>query len=117
MYEKYYTPEQRQALAEHAAQLGEAGMQQAQQEWASLYDQVRVEMEKGTDPTSEPVLKLARRATELIAAFTGGDPGTERSLNRMYEQEGPSAASRGMIDPALWDYFGRAMQVVRSKPK
>ena len=115
MIEKYYTEAQLRALEERRRQLGEDGMQQAQQEWQDLYAQARAEMERGTDPTSEPVVRLARRALELIRAFTGGDAGTERSLNTMYRQEGPEAASRGTIDRAVWDYFGRAMDAARKE--
>lgn len=113
MYEKYYTPEQLQALGERAQRMGEDEMRKVEKEWEDLYAQVRAEMERGTDPTSEPVLRLARRALELIQAFTGGDAGIERSLNTMYHQEGPVAASRGMVDQATWDYFGRAMAAAR----
>ena len=113
MIDKYYTPEQLRALDARREALGEEGMLQAQQDWEALYAEVRAEMEKGTDPTSEPVLRLARRAHELIRAFTGDDAGIERSLGTMYRQEGPEAASRGMIDRALWDYFGRAMAAAK----
>jgi DNA-binding transcriptional MerR regulator len=115
MYEKYYTPEQMKQLEERREQLGDAAIQKGQQDWADLYAQVRVEMEKGTDPTSEPVLRLARQAHALIRGFTGGDPGIEKSLRTMYEQEGPRAASRGMIDPAVAAYFAPAMEAARKE--
>lgn len=79
----------------------------------------RSETVNGTDPSSESVQALARRwrlaqsATPqepLIAEFTGGDPGVERSLSQMYQQEGAEVASRGAVDSAVMEYMSKAMQ-------
>jgi hypothetical protein len=87
MIEKYYTPEQLEQLKARKEQVGEERIWQVQEEWPKLHAEVRAEMEKGTDPTSEPVKALARRWLALINEFTGGDPGIEQSLRRMYQQE------------------------------
>jgi MerR family transcriptional regulator, thiopeptide resistance regulator len=108
MFEKYYTPEQLETLKQRRELLGEDQIQQAQADWQTLIEQARVEMAQGTDPTSEPVKALARRSLELIQAFTGGDPGIEQSLNRMYQQEQPEVVSHGAIDAAVMEYLGRA---------
>jgi MerR family transcriptional regulator, thiopeptide resistance regulator len=108
MLEKYYTPEQLETLNQRRELLGEEQMRQGQTDWQDLIEQIRAEMEKGTDPASEPVKALARRSLELIQAFTGGDPGIEQSLNQMYQQEQPEIASRGAIDAAMWEYMDRA---------
>jgi MerR family transcriptional regulator, thiopeptide resistance regulator len=108
MLEKYYTPEQLESLKQRQELLGEEQIRQAQVDWQNLFEQVRAEMAKGTDPTSEPVKALARRSIELIQAFTGGNPEIEQSLNRMYQQEQPEVASRGMVDAAMMDYLARA---------
>lgn len=50
-------------------------------------EQVRAEMEAGTDPADERVQALARRWMELVEMFTGGDPGIRRSLNNLWQQE------------------------------
>ncbi|MBF2016646.1 MAG: MerR family transcriptional regulator [Rivularia sp. T60_A2020_040] len=73
------------------------------------FSQARAEMEKGTDPTSESVQNIAKRWQELIAEFTGGNPGIEQSLNTMYQQEKVETASRGIGDRPLWEYMGRAI--------
>ena len=109
MFEKYYTPEQAETLQKRAELLGEEGMRQGQAQWQELIEQVRAEKEKGTDPTSESVQTLARRWRELIEQFTGGDPGIEQSLNRMYQQERPEVASRGAVDSDLFEYMGKAI--------
>jgi hypothetical protein len=42
---------------------------------------------EGTDPADEVVQRLVRKSQELIAEFTGGDPGIHASLCRMYAVE------------------------------
>ncbi|HAA27511.1 MAG TPA: MerR family transcriptional regulator [Cyanobacteria bacterium UBA8553] len=117
MFEKYYTPEQAETLQKRAELLGEEGMRQGQAQWQELIEQVRAQKEKGTDPTSESVQALARRWQELIEQFTGGDPGIEQSLNRMYQQEGPEVASRGAVDSDLFEYMGKAIAQLKGSYK
>ena len=112
MLEKYYTPEQLESLRQRQELLGEEQIKQVQADWQDLFEQVRAEMAKETDPTSEPVKALARRSIELIQAFAGGDPGIEQSLNRMYQQEQSEVVSRGMVDTAVMEYLGRARAVL-----
>ncbi len=85
--EKYYTPEQLEELEQRRRALGEERIRQGEAEWAELIEQVRTEMEKGTDPADERVQLLARRWMELVNEFTGGDPGIERSVSTMWQQE------------------------------
>ena len=86
-FEKYYTKEQLDALAERGAQVGEERIREVEAEWPRLMAEVQAEMDKGTDPRSEVVQALARRWMALVEEFTGGDPGIERSLRTMYESE------------------------------
>src|SRR5690606_5243171 len=95
---------------QRAEQLGPEGMEQAQNDWQELIAAVRREMDQGTDPTDERVLALARKWNGLIEAFTGGNPGIEQSLNRLWKEQGETLSSQygqGM-DPALGEYIGRA---------
>jgi DNA-binding transcriptional MerR regulator len=108
MLENYYTPEQLETLKQRQELLGEEQISQVQADWQDLFEQVRAEMAKGTEPTSEPAQVLARRSIELIQAFTGGDPGIEQSLNQMYQQEQPEVVSRGAVDAAVMQYLGKA---------
>jgi DNA-binding transcriptional MerR regulator len=87
MIEKYYTPEQLKELQERGRQLGEDKVREGEAAWAELLDQIRAHMAQGTDPASEPVRELARRRSELVRAFTGGNPEIEKSLQRMWTQE------------------------------
>ncbi|HEY7311493.1 MAG TPA: MerR family transcriptional regulator [Gemmataceae bacterium] len=87
MLDKYYTPEQLERIKERGQQVGEERIRQVQEEWPKLHAEVQAEMAKGSDPASEPVQALARRWMGLVNEFTGGDPGIENSLRKMYEQE------------------------------
>ncbi|MDY7012925.1 MAG: MerR family transcriptional regulator, partial [Cyanobacteriota bacterium] len=107
--ENYYTPEQLDALQARGQTLGEERIRQAEAEWQDLIARARAAMQEGIDPTSESVQVLARRWSELIREFTGGDAGIERSLQRMYQQEGAEVASQGAIDSAAIAYMSRAM--------
>ncbi|MDQ3855169.1 MAG: MerR family transcriptional regulator [Chloroflexota bacterium] len=85
--ERYYTPEQLEELDARRRELGAEGMRRAEQEWAELIENVRTEMQKGTDPSDERVQGYARRWMELVRSFTGGNPGIEKALNQMWHQE------------------------------
>jgi DNA-binding transcriptional MerR regulator len=84
---KYYTPEQLEYLERRRNEVGEERIRESQAEWAQLMEQVHAEMEAGTDPSDERVQALASRWMGLIKEFTGGDPGIERSLGYMWQQE------------------------------
>lgn len=105
--ERYYTPEQIREIKERGAKLGEAHIREVEAEWPRLIAQVREEMAKGTDPGSDRVRALAKRWGELVREFTGGNPGIEQALRRMYEQE-ESVRERTGIDRAMAEYIGRA---------
>jgi hypothetical protein len=87
MYEKYYTPEQLEELNARAATIGEERIRQSQVDWQTLMDEVRAEMERGTDPADPRVQALAARWKALIEEFTGGNPGIAQSLGRMWKEE------------------------------
>ncbi len=116
MLGKYYTTEQMEQLKERGHVLGEERIHQAEAEWKELFEQYRVEMEKGTDPASEPVQALARKSQSLIQEFTGGDPGIEKSLSRMYKEEGAQGvmSQRGFhLDQSVVDYMSKAMAALK----
>jgi DNA-binding transcriptional MerR regulator len=108
--EKYYTPEQLTQLEERRNELGDDAIRSAEQEWADLIAKAEEHMAKGTDPAAPEVQAIAKRWQELIEAFTGGDPGIRASLQKMYEEEGPEKASRGMVNPELMAYIARAQK-------
>jgi hypothetical protein len=103
-----YTPEQQADLARRREELGPDGMEGVQRDWAELIAAMDAERQAGTDPADPRVQELARRWSELVEAFTGGDPGIRASLGRMYEEQGPEQASRGMVSAELAAYVAEA---------
>jgi hypothetical protein len=115
--EKYYTPEQLEKLKKRRETLGDETIRSAEAEWQVLFKKYETEMKKGIDPSAEPVQKLAKRSWELIAAFTGGDTGIEKSLGKIYNREGAPnvlAQHRIQLNPHVWEFMGRAMLAYRN---
>jgi MerR family transcriptional regulator, thiopeptide resistance regulator len=105
MVEKYYTPEQLQQLEQRRNEFGEEKIKQVEQEWQEIYAKLAELRTRGVDPGAPEAQALGRRAAELIEMFTGGDEGIRASLQRMYEQEGPEKASRGMGSREDFEYM------------
>lgn len=114
MFEKHFTPEQLQEINARGQQIGPERIGEVEAEWPRLIAQVRTEMEKGTDPASAAVQDLARRWKELLREFTGGNPGIQQGLNRMYAEE-PEVQSRTGIDPAIMEYIGKAFAAAQAQ--
>jgi MerR family transcriptional regulator, thiopeptide resistance regulator len=108
MFEKYYTPEQLEALKQRRESLGEERIHVVENEWEKLIAQARASMEKGADPSSDSVQAIARRWRELIDEFKGRNSEIEQSLNRMYQLEGVETASRGMGDTSEVGIYGES---------
>jgi DNA-binding transcriptional MerR regulator len=81
---KYYSEEAKQKIAERAATIPLEVVEQGQREWATLIREVETAVSEGVDPRSEQAAGLATRWSELIRAFTGGDPEIQDGLNKMY---------------------------------
>lgn len=116
MIENYYTPEQTEYLKKRAELVGAERIQQVQAEWPVLIAEVRAAMEKGTDPASPEVQALAVRWMGLINEFTGGDPGIERSVGRLWKEQGDNLVAQhgSQYDPrGLSEYIGQAIAVVK----
>jgi MerR family transcriptional regulator, thiopeptide resistance regulator len=109
MSESYYSTEQQEQLAERRRALGREGMAAAERDWAELIAAVRAERADGTDPADPRMQALAARWRALIEQFTGGDEGIRQSLQRMYQEQGPQAASHGTVDAELMQYVGEAL--------
>lgn len=108
MFEKYYTKEQLEALQRRAAELGDAHIREVEAEWPRLIANVRREMQCGTDPRDPRMQALARRWSELVNEFTGGDPEITQSLKNVYQNE-PGIASERSLDASVFDYVRRAL--------
>ena len=114
---QYYTEEQRTELELRRKALGEQAVRHGEEQWRELIEEVRAEMQKGTDPTSKPVQLLAQRYRKLIEAFTGGNKGIEQSLSKMYQQEPDIASDHGFTyDPKMFEYLGKALKAANESP-
>jgi DNA-binding transcriptional MerR regulator len=116
MIESYYTPEQMEYLQKRREQVGDDRILQVQKEWSELIAQVRAAMQKGTVPSDPAVLKLARRWTGLINEFTGGDQGIERSVGRLWKDQGDNLIARHGTEydsRDVFEYIGQAIAVVK----
>jgi DNA-binding transcriptional MerR regulator len=113
MRERYYTPEQLQQLEQRRQSLGEDKIREVEAEWGEIFATLRAELDQGTDPADPKLRPIGERSRELLLMFTGGDPGIEASLKRMYETEGPQKASRGMADPEVFEYLAKVRAAAR----
>lgn len=91
MFDKYYTKQQLETLAQRREMFGEETLREVQEEWPRLIAAVRAEMER-----------------ELIEMFTGGDAGIEQSLRNFYRGEPQFAAQQG-LDSGIGDYVQKAL--------
>lgn len=105
--EKYYTKEQLETLAARKAELGEQAIQDVQQRWTELFAAFGEHRAAGRDPGDPAVQALIDEADRLIAMFTGGDSGIQRSLGRVWS-ENPDMPQRMGIDPEVFAYMQRA---------
>lgn len=108
MIEKYYTPEQLAQLETRRKEVGEERIQQVQQEWQTLFADVKSAMDGGIDPGDARAQELARRWFGLVSEFTGGDPGIFKSLRNMYQSEENVAGMDVKAMQPMTDYIQKA---------
>ena len=112
MRQRYYTPDQLDQLEQRRQTLGEQAIRDVEREWAEIFATLRAEMDAGTDPADPRLRPLAERGRELVAMFTGGDPGIASSLKQMWENEDPEKVSHGMVDAEVWSYYGEVQAAI-----
>jgi DNA-binding transcriptional MerR regulator len=117
MLDKYYTPEQMEQIKERGRQVGQERIREVEAEWPKLHAEVQAELDKGSDPASEPVQALARRWMALVHEFTGGDPGIEQSLRKMYEQEDNIVGMDVAARRPMMAFMDRAIEAAKKKPE
>ena len=84
--DKYYSAEARAKLARAREQDPDIA-RRGQEQWAVLLADVDKAMAEKVDPASERAQDLARRWSELIRAFTQGDPEIEKGLKALYSDK------------------------------
>ncbi len=78
---KYYTEEQIASLRQRWTPEVQA---ESEQGWNSLAADTEAAIAQGIEPASPTGLKLAERRRALLAMFTGGDAGIEKSLQNLF---------------------------------
>ena len=109
---KYYTEEQLQELAQRGTP---EVLEKGQQDWALLLKEVEAAIGEGVDPSSERAQALARRWSELIERFTGGNPAIAESLRNLYRDQAnwPAGAQKPYSADAMG--FIRKAQTAHSR--
>ena len=102
---KYYTQEQIQELASRDPKLkseGEAG-------WAELIPRIEAAAKAGVDPASDEARALLERQQELIQMFTGGNPGIQAGLEKLYADKANWPTSfKSPFSQAAQEFLGAA---------
>jgi len=78
---KYYTEEQLASLRQRWSLEVQA---EAEQGWAALAKDTEAAIARGERPDGDTGLQLAARRQQLLSQFTGGDPGIEENLRKLY---------------------------------
>jgi DNA-binding transcriptional MerR regulator len=87
---KYYTEDQLANLRQRWTPEVQA---ESQRGWDALAKDTEEAIARGVDPTGEVGLQLAERRKKLLAMFSGGDPGLEQNLQKLYADKANWPAS------------------------
>jgi DNA-binding transcriptional MerR regulator len=112
VFERHFDRDQMDDIREHARNIGEARIREAEAEWPRLIAAVRHEMNRGTEPGDPRVAPLVRRWQELIAEFTQGRFDIAAGVGRMMHAE-PAVRRRTGLDADIMDYVARATALLR----
>ena len=87
---KYYTEEQLASLRQRWSPEVQA---ESQRGWDALAKDTEEAIASGADPAGKLGSQLAARRQKLLALFTGGDPGMEQNLEKLYADKANWPAS------------------------
>lgn len=97
-----FTPEQMEEINERGRTVGQERINQVQDAWPALIEQVRIELDKGTDPSDPRVQELAKRWMNLVREFSGGNREIEKALETSYKED---SSQEGRLDPRMLEYM------------
>jgi len=108
---KYYS-EEAQAKVEARKPMWSPELQErVSKQWAELFADIEASL--GEDPAGQKAEALVARWKELVAGFTGGDPGIQKGLNAMYADKAnwPEGLKQNwQIRPEIQDFIMKAMK-------
>ncbi|RNL82058.1 MerR family transcriptional regulator [Halostreptopolyspora alba] len=108
-FANYFSQDQRARLEQRREERGQRVIDAEIAEWPQLIARVQDEMDAGTDPSDPRVRPLARRWTELLESFHGGDEGLRDSLYRMQRENSETIRERhGGPSPEMIAFIERA---------
>ncbi|MFD0684370.1 MerR family transcriptional regulator [Actinomadura fibrosa] len=79
-----------------------------QERWAGLAGEVRRLIAADVDAADPAAQDVARRWSAFMDELTGGDRGVLSAMYAKLDGQGPEAATKGVIDTAVWEYIRRA---------
>lgn len=111
---KYYSEEQLASLRERWSPEVQA---ESERGWADLAKDTEAAIAAGEKPDGEVGLQLAARRQKLLAMFTGGDPGIESSLKKLYADKANWPASfKQPFSDAVNRFLCEAAQALDKSP-
>lgn len=113
--ENIYTKEQLKMLKERYEKYGPDKIKEVEEGWIRLFNEFENAMEKGLDPESYEVQKLAATAQEYIDLFTGRDKEIEARLDQAYEQQKASAFQNWGVKKSVFEFATKARRIFNKK--
>ena len=98
--ERYFEDEDIAYLEERREEVGEDRITQVQEEWKAIFREVEEALGRGRAADDAALESTARRARALVAEFSGGHAGVERSVAKMYAEEG----AEQVLSPKGFDF-------------
>jgi MerR family transcriptional regulator, thiopeptide resistance regulator len=84
---KYYSEEAQAKIAERAKTWTPELQAEVSQQWKELVSEIESAIAAGEDPAGAKAQTLARRCSELVRGFTGGDPEIQKGVNKLYSDQ------------------------------
>ena len=84
---KYYSEEAQAKIAERAKTWTPELQAQVSQQWQDLIAEIEAAIAEREDPVGAKAQALAKRWSELVSGFTGGDPEVQKGVNRLYADQ------------------------------
>jgi MerR family transcriptional regulator, thiopeptide resistance regulator len=99
---KYYSEEAQTKIAERAKSWTPELQAKVSQDWKELVSEIEAAIAQGEDPAGHKAQALARRWSELVRGFTGGNPEIQRGVNKLYadQKNWPSSFQKPFSDEA-----------------
>jgi DNA-binding transcriptional MerR regulator len=116
-WQKQYFGEEAQARLQSRAHLWSPELQQrVGAEWSALYRDIEAALNE--DPAGAKARALAGRWNALVREFTGGDPGIQEGLNRMYADVAnwPAERRAWAPRPEVREFIAKALAAAAVPP-